>query len=205
MRKVVWMLAGMLAFPVAWGAEAGDAKDRSTEAPWARWQGRLSLGSTSAAARPAPFAADAAPRIGSASLVGDYYFSRALLGPQAVGGFRATSGLIFGPRATASTGLPGPASGSAFTIGSRGFGSAGVVATSPRDPINDTATLPYVGLGYSGLASRGGWSFSADLGLLAQSGAARLGRNAAGSQGLDDAVRELRMTPLVQFGVTYAF
>lgn len=210
MRKVSWMLAGTaLALSAAggWGAEPAQAKHpASIDASWARWQGRLALGSASAAVRPAPFSGDTAPRVGSASLVGDYYFSRAWLGPQALGGFRATSGLIFGPRSTPSTGLPGPVNGGAFTIGSRGFGNAAAVATSPRDPVNDTATLPYVGVGYSGLAARGGWSFSADLGLLAQTGgSARLGRSVVGNQVLDDAVRELRMTPLVQLGVTYSF
>ncbi len=44
--------------------------------------------------------------------------------------------------------------------------------------------------------------------LLATDGAARrgrLGRSLSGAQSLDDAVREMRMTPLLQLGVSYAF
>jgi hypothetical protein len=59
---------------------------------------------------------------------------------------------------------------------------------------------PYVGVGYSGASSRSGWGFNADLGLAAQNpGALRLG------QRLDDAVRELRLQPLIQFEMSYRF
>lgn len=59
---------------------------------------------------------------------------------------------------------------------------------------------PYVGVGYSGASARHGWGFNADLGLAAQSpGALRLG------QRLDDAVRELRLQPLLQLEVSYRF
>lgn len=66
---------------------------------------------------------------------------------------------------------------------------------------------PYLGIGYSGLGGRGsGWSFNADFGLMALGGgsAVRLGRSANG-QGLDDLVRELRLTPVLMFGASYAF
>jgi predicted glycoside hydrolase/deacetylase ChbG (UPF0249 family) len=54
---------------------------------------------------------------------------------------------------------------------------------------------------------RGGWSFNADLGLVSQTrnGAVKLGRVMTGSQSLDDAVREMRWSPLVQLGVSYSF
>jgi len=59
-----------------------------------------------------------------------------------------------------------------------------------------------MGVGYTGLSVRSGWSFSADLGLVAQNpGGLKLIR----SQSLDDAVREMRLAPLLQFGVSYAF
>lgn len=69
------------------------------------------------------------------------------------------------------------------------------------------AIQPYLGVGYSGLGGRGsGWSFNADFGLMALSGngAIRLGRPANG-QGLDDLVRELRLSPVLMFGASYAF
>ena len=74
------------------------------------------------------------------------------------------------------------------------------------DARNDPSALPYVGVGYSGLAGRSGWSFSADFGLMAlgAGNAVRLGRSGA-YQGLDDLVRELRLTPVLQVGASYAF
>jgi hypothetical protein len=199
------MLAGAFALTAApaLAADADSASPGSSQLPWARWQGRLSLGTTSTPWRPG--ADNPAPSLSSGSLMGDYYFSRWLTGPQGLGGFRATSGLIFGPRSLISTGQPGFATGSAFSIGTRSIGRAATPYAG--DPAGDNATLPYLGFGYTGLSLRNRWSFSADLGLVAQSagGAARLGRSLYGNQSLDDAVRDLRMTPLLQLGVTYSF
>jgi hypothetical protein len=75
-------------------------------------------------------------------------------------------------------------------------------------PRSDLPTVqPYLGIGYSGMGARGsGWSFNADFGLMAlgSSNAVRLGRTASG-QGLDDLVRELRLSPVLLFGASYAF
>lgn len=75
-------------------------------------------------------------------------------------------------------------------------------------PRGDQQTVqPYLGIGYSGLGGRGsGWSFNADFGLMAlgNGNAVRLGRSANG-QGLDDLVRELRLSPVLLFGASYAF
>jgi hypothetical protein len=67
--------------------------------------------------------------------------------------------------------------------------------------------VPYLGIGYTGLAGAGRFGFSADLGLLARSPsqAVRLGRMLGGAQNLDDAVRDLRLAPVLQLGVSYAF
>ena len=70
------------------------------------------------------------------------------------------------------------------------------------DTTGDNATLPYLGFGYTGLSARSGWSFSADLGLVAQTPG---GIKVIRSQSLDDAVREMRLAPLLQLGVSYAF
>jgi hypothetical protein len=74
------------------------------------------------------------------------------------------------------------------------------------DTIADsTLTWPYLGVGYSGSSLRGGWGFSADLGLAAQNpGAIRLGRAFSG-QPLEDLVRDLQVTPVLQLGVSYQF
>ena len=198
MRKTVWMLAaaiGLVAAP-AMALEGDSVSLNPDQLPWARWQGRLSLGTTAANWRPGTEVG----KVSSASLMGDYYFGRSLVGPGSAGGFRATSGLIFGPRSSLATGQPGLLAGNAFSIGGRLFGQSAMPYTS--DTIGDSATLPYLGVGYTGASARSGWSFSADLGLVAQTpGGIKLIR----SQSLDDAVREMRLAPLVQFGVSYAF
>ena len=69
----------------------------------------------------------------------------------------------------------------------------------------DAATSAYLGLGYTGI-TRGGWGFTADVGVLSRHpDVDRLGRAAVGTQSLDDTLRALRLSPLVQMGVSYAF
>ena len=77
----------------------------------------------------------------------------------------------------------------------------------PADPTVDNATLPYIGIGYSNLSPKSGWSFSADLGVVSQSpgNVVRFGRVFGGSQSLDDVFRDMRLAPVVQLGVSYSF
>lgn len=103
--------------------------------------------------------------------------------PAIDGALRATSGFL-------ATQRPLPA----------GWGPAG------SDTTADVA--PYVGIGYVGLAAKGGWGLKADLGIVAEAGAGlRAGRGAFGSTGptWEGAWRELRFSPLLQLGVSYAF
>jgi hypothetical protein len=74
----------------------------------------------------------------------------------------------------------------------------------PGDQAVDTPTLPYLGVGYTGLSPRGGWSFNADLGLMSLNpgNAGKLGRVFGGGQSLDDTVRDMRWSPVVQLGVS---
>jgi hypothetical protein len=118
----------------------------------------------------------------SGLLLGDYYFSGTRLGdPNRAGGLRATSGMLLGQRA-AVLGAPG----------------------AVQNTVNDLwAATPYVGIGWTSTSLRGGWGFSADLGLAARN--ANGGLRVSPSQTLDDALRELRLTPTLQFGVSYAF
>ena len=69
------------------------------------------------------------------------------------------------------------------------------------------SAVPYVGIGYSGLSLRGGWGFTADVGLAGTVGGGLRARRdgALGSQGVDELLRELRLTPVLQFGASYAF
>jgi hypothetical protein len=205
MRQFTWMFAGALAL-LSTAALAADNDARQPGADpleWSRWQGRLSLSTPST---PARLGADnSVARFGSASLMGDYYFSRSLVGARQLGGFRATSGLIVGPRSLLGSAQGGFASGNAFSIGSRSTGLAPLPLTG--DVSAETTTATYLGVGYTNLSVRSGWSFNADLGLVGSGtgSGARLGRGLSGGQNLDDAVREMRMTPLLQLGVTYAF
>ena len=67
--------------------------------------------------------------------------------------------------------------------------------------------MPYLGIGYSD------YSLQERLGLLGRyrlvvqspGNALGVGRVLSGTQGVEDLVRELRMAPMVQFGVNYSF
>ena len=77
----------------------------------------------------------------------------------------------------------------------------------PGEATGDASATPYLGIGYTGSSLKGGWGISADLGLMAitQSSGVRLGKIFNGNQNLDDSVRELRLSPVLQVGVSYAF
>jgi hypothetical protein len=72
------------------------------------------------------------------------------------------------------------------------------------DPRN---AWPYLGVGLSGNGARGDWGFQADVGMAAQSLGAtvRLGRVLNGGLSVGDAVRDLRLQPVVRLGMTYSF
>lgn len=202
MRNSAWMLASVatLAFPLATMASDLDDLTRASSQPtWARWQGRLSLGVNNASLRIGPDAS--APRVRSASLMGDYYFAPALAGDSLLGGFRATSGVVFGARGLRGVGQANLATGGSFSIASRALDRTSL--PNAGDPYGDANTQPYLGFGYTGLSVRNGFSFSADLGLLAHG--TGVANGAPASQSLDDAIRQMRMTPLLQFGMSYSF
>lgn len=199
MQIAKWMLTFFLGLAAAGLAHAGQGdglKWQDDSLSWARWQARLAL------SQPAPLwratlggddGTGFKPR--SVSIMGDYLFARLQSANGAAGVLRATSGLVVGPRPALWIGQPG--------------GSAGNLAPERRllgDLRGDPSALPYVGIGYSGLSGRSGWNFSADFGLMAlgAGNAVRLGRSGA-YQGLDDLVRELRLTPVLQVGASYAF
>ena len=161
---------------------------------WPRWQARFGL-ATSASAL------DAGNRwqLSSGQLLGDYYWSG--LRPVGVGrsgGFRATSGLLLGQRALA---LGTPALASTQGLGLT-LSRSTRLAPGAAEAQEAWSAVPYVGVGYSGISLRGGWGFTADLGL-AGSGGLRARRDS--TQGVDDLLRELRLTPVLQFGASYAF
>ena len=188
MRGIVRLLwVGVVALAASAAHASGDGLQYpADDLAWEGLKGRLLLGTSN------PSRSDFGPnhyeegdqqRVQSLSVMGDYYFTRPWLGSS--GGLRATSGLVFGPRNALWS--------SPSTLDLRGTPD-----TYNSEP---TATLPYVGIGYTGLSRKGGWGLSADLGLM---GVPRSSLR-LGTQSLDDTMRDLRFTPLFQLGLSYSF
>ncbi len=187
----------LLAAPAAWAQGQGLTFDE--QAPFGtRLQARVGVNTSTA------------PTDGSTAswqqqagvLLGDYYFSRARLGQgQVSSGFRATSGMLLGQRSLA-LGTPAISSpqGMAVTQLRQPRGALPGIE-SASEP---WAAVPYIGVGWSGISVRGGWGVSADLGLAGRSSGSG-GLRVSGNQSLDDLLRELRISPMVQVGVSYAF
>ena len=114
-------------------------------------------------------------------LLGDRYFKVPGLNVGSWGSLRASSGIVVRTHAS-HTGMFEPA----------------------RDA---NSVVPYLGLGYTGLSIKGGWGLNADIGLTAESPSAntRFGRALLGNTAWDSALRELRLSPVFQLGVTYSF
>ena len=131
-------------------------------------------------------------------LLGDYYFS-------AIGGLRATGGLLGSPArpASLSPGLP-----AAHRLPSRHANSPGLGEMAARGRLwpgeGDTSTATYLGLGYSTGSAAAGWGMSADFGLLAlrEAVGVRLGHDDNTSA---DWPQTLRLRPMLQVGVSYSF
>ncbi len=205
MRSACWLAAAALTMSTggsAWALDDGLVPSVASLGP--QWQGRLALGTYSPIAYPDAMNIDSQGlKISGASLLGDFYFSRTLIGVGSASGFRATSGLFIGTRnaslllGTPSAGL----GGRPFNMDRRTVDVWGMSNTA--DSNGDQAPVPYVGLGYTRLARRDGWGFSADLGVMAlkPGSAVKLGNGAS----LDDALRDMRLSPLLQLGVTYSF
>jgi hypothetical protein len=121
-------------------------------------------------------------------------------------GWQITGGVLLGEDHAHSgprLGAPGIATASAAGLGLSRT-AAHLVDDGPAHP---WPVAPYVGIGYSGGTLRSGWEFSADLGLVGTwTGGLRIQRDSAfGTQGLNDLLREMRLTPLLQIGASYAF
>ena len=166
---------------------------------WPHWQARFGLATTASALE-----GHARWQLSAGQLLGDYYWSGLRpVGVSRAGGFRATSGLLLGPRSLALS-MPALASSQGFGLTqTRSLRLASGAHAMSAEPWSAT---PYVGVGYSGVSLRGGWGFTADLGLADTTGGLRTRRDSAlGTQGMDDLLRELRLTPVLQFGATYTF
>jgi hypothetical protein len=135
-----------------------------------------------------------------ASVGGDYYFfSKDLAtGGQPTGGFRASGALLIRQ--------PG------VSLSDLAWQSRAVTSlATPQRPLEPghqgISAMPYLGIGYSDVSLKTGWGFWADIGLVVQSPGSALGmaRVLSGTQSVDDLVRELRMSPMLQLGVNYSF
>ena len=168
---------------------------------WGRVQGRLAFATNATPLRTDLQASDTAFKVSSLSFMGDYYL-RPSLSQLTLGGLRATSGILFGQRSA----LWGQSSSSLA-----GFGVDRRYTGRDDNGNYEHTSTPYVGLGYSGTGGTygksGSWGFSADFGLMSLSpgNIGRFGKVLNGSQNLDDMVRDLRLSPVLQFGFSYAF
>lgn len=203
-RASFWVCAGCLltVSVLCHATDAGSGLVPGRDAArWSGLQGRVSLSANTD--RHAGSSFDTiTPKVLAFGVFGDYYFARSRLGQGVAGGFRATSGVLLGATspfwATSALGISGYSG-----VSRRGNGSLSTLSAGEAE----TSTLSYLGLGYSGLSLKGGWGFAADLGVMAvQSGTAvRLGRTYSSAPGSDELVRELRLSPVLQLGVSYTF
>jgi len=212
MRPVPWICVAVAAALATVEARAdGDGLSANADRfAWAGFQSRIAF------APGAPgWRADLAPversglQVGSSvGLLGDVYLggARTAAAGAPSAGFRATSGLLIGARSPFLGGSTTPATGGLYASNRRLFG-ASASSLAGTDASVDSSTVPYIGIGYSNPAAKSGWSFSADLGVVSQSPASvvRFGRVFGGSQSLDDVIRDMRLAPVVQLGVSYSF
>jgi hypothetical protein len=161
------------------------------QAPWPRWQARAGV------EQAPPWRGDLAPAANAPrnlKLLGDVYFSGPGFGAgKVVGGLRATGGLLLGNRS--------PLLGTSASAAPLSLSTTPSLLTLGRgDEALDAPLAGYLGVGYSSLSLSGGWGFSADLGVMTGSGL-----RPPETRTLDDAVRDMRLRPMLQLGVSYAF
>lgn len=197
------------------GGPAGSADGsglQANDSSWFhdRWQARIELSQGLSGPRhidPYNLAANTTrSSLRGLAVLRDYYFDGG--DPPALpladsSGLRATGGLVVTQRSVS----PSPSSRRAGAYGRSAQGLTGrAIARGWSDPNNDLVPVPYVGLGYIDLPSIG-WSFRADFGLMALSpqSAVKFGSALSGAQGIDDLLRDMRLSPLIQIGVSYSF
>lgn len=169
------------------------------------WQARLQLSSLA----PAPAGSYEAQRYGgsrllSASLLGDYYLTGSGLGG-VHGGLRATGGVMLGSLSQSSAGLALGASTSPYNQ-QLAIGQRNVSSFSPLGDASDPyGSMSYLGLGYTGQSLRGGWGFSADLGLVNGSATSGMRLGSSSTQSMEDLLRDMRFRPVLQLGLSYSY
>ncbi len=199
----------LIAIPLFWLLNAVAADGMSPPRGgmvWPQWQARIAISTATLA--PVRLTADnasaARQTLQSGALFSDYYFDApGLRLPAATGGLRATSGLLAGARGVAQSGF------AARPLGDTRLGLSVQNGLSPLAAEGAVDTVPYLGLGYTGLSLKGGWGLTADLGLVAEApgNAGRVGRAlfGNGNQSWDAALREMRFSPVLQLGLAYSY
>ena len=185
----------MLGLPLAAQAADGLATP-SAESLWPQWQARLALQTTVAPRSNLWSLAERSsqPRTAQGgALLGDYYFAQPTLGH-----FRASGGLMYG----AWGGAPSAAAnGNRWGLLIQSLNGAQTAAT------DSLGTVPYLGLGFTSAAWRNAWYLTADVGWVAEQPSALGGVSRAlqGSLGWDQALRDMRLAPLLQLGIRMVF
>lgn len=136
-----------------------------------------------------------------ARVLGDYYLTGPGFGDDQVsGGLRVTSGLAIGPHG-GTTALP------ASRLGGSLQWEAREPAASLVENQGSRVALPYIGLGYTTLSAREGWGLSADIGLGGQRPGERVrfGDGNPSAAQFENVLNDLRLAPVIQLGVSYAF
>ncbi len=193
------------------------------EAWWPQWQARLSLQAASvvsthrsssvgaAGGLAAPGSAQLAAQGGikSAALLGDYYFARPL-STYFSGHVRASGGLMVGALGAAPISFDAPQARNAGGSAAPRLGLALMGSSAPpwgMLGVESAEPVPYLGLGYSGSLWRDSISLTADLGLVSErpTAAGNVGRALFGNQGMNQALRDMRLSPVLQLGMRYAF
>jgi hypothetical protein len=174
---------------------AGGLVAPAAETVWPQWQARVSLQTANMSPLSLSRQLDgggAQQGVQGGAILGDYYFAR-----PSFGGFRASGGLMVG----SIGGLPVGGAAAGPRLGLSLTSALAPHPASSTDVANgNNNTLPYLGLGFSGAPWRNGLAISADLGLVAGRGSALFG-----NQGFEGTLRELRLSPVLQLGVRYAF
>ncbi len=195
----------------AWSVDGTGLQANDSSWFHGRWQARIELSQGATGRRhidPYNLAADTTrSSLRGLAVLRDYYFNGGdppELGLATASGLRATGGLVVAPRSAVAT--ASSRRGSAYGASAQGL-TGHALAGGWLDPNNDVIPVPYLGLGYTDLPSRTGWGFRADFGLMAFSpqSAVKFGSALSGAQGIDDLLRDMRLSPLIKIGVSYSF
>lgn len=183
---------------------------------WPHWQARISIATSGSSHSGAGLGASWTTWHGitasqpqraalGAAVLGDL-----TLASPSFGSFRASGGLLVGGyRSLPPAGAPAMPLSAKFSLAmpsySHGLADSGggLVASGTAS----TDALPYLGVGFSSLLWRDSLALSADMGWVSErpSAAAAAGRALFGNQGFDRAVREMRLSPVLQLSLQYRF